>query len=147
MSIECSQIKIPLDFCDALTQLCQLWICSLKQQSSAKSKRHIFPLSYSAIYPSRLFCWEWLCFGDIDSKLCFQSNIMDLICPFAVLLKAPINYIGKTGQQCLSPDIRTRLFKMIHRSWCSLLSWNSRGAMCFLVLAVCLTFICEYTSV
>ena len=33
-----------------------------------KSKIHLFPLAYSAVYPSRLFCCELASFVDIGHK-------------------------------------------------------------------------------
>lgn len=54
---------------------------SLKGQFNPKSKIHIFPLLYSAIYTFGLFWPELLRFGDIDRRdFSLSSNIMELDC-------------------------------------------------------------------
>ena len=94
----------------------------LKGQFTLISKLHIFPLTFSAIYQSKLFWCELPSFGDIGRRdVCLFSNIMGLNGALNVVLTVPKKYIHihkKIQQQCLFPKIMTLLFKIIHKPCC-----------------------------
>ena len=61
-----------------------------KGQFSPKSKIHIFPLTCSAVYQSRLFWCELPSVGDIGRRdVCLLSNIMELDGTRLVVLTEP----------------------------------------------------------
>ena len=65
---------------------------ALKGQFTPKSKMHIFPLTYRAIYQTKLFWCELPSFGDVG---CLFSNIMKLNGALNVMLTVPKKYISK----------------------------------------------------
>ena len=66
----------------------------LKGQFTPKSKIHIFPLTFSAVYQSKLFWCELPSFGDIRCRdFCFLSGIMEVNGALNVVLTASKNYI------------------------------------------------------
>lgn len=63
---------------------------SLKGQFIQNLEKHIFPLTCSAIDPSRWFCCGLLRFGDICCRVvCFLSGIMKLDGTQPVVLRVP----------------------------------------------------------
>lgn len=76
-----------------------------------KGTVHIFPLTWCAIYPSRLFVWyELPCFGDVGHRdVNLFSNIMEPDGTQLVLLKVPTNTFEKLDSNVSFPEIMTRL--------------------------------------
>ena len=66
----------------------------LKGQFTPKSKIHIFPLTCTAIYQSRLLWCELPSFGDFY----LLSNIMGINGALLLALTGPNKYFGKTQQ-------------------------------------------------
>ena len=87
----------------------------LKGQFTIKSKIHIFPLSCSAGYLSRLLWCDFQSFRDIVCRdVCLLWNVMEL--DRLVVLKVPKNTVKENlKQQCLFPEFSTCLPKINHR--------------------------------
>ncbi|MDF4285660.1 hypothetical protein P3436_25565, partial [Vibrio parahaemolyticus] len=70
----------------------RMWVTELNGQFTPISKTHFIPLTWSAVYQSRLFWCELASGLDIGRRdVCLLSNIMKLEGTQLVVLKVPKN--------------------------------------------------------
>lgn len=87
------------------------------RNSSPLNQKHTFPFTRSATHPSRLVWCELPNFGDVSHReVCHLIIIVELDITRLVVLKAAKEYVWKTWQQSLWPEIMTCLIKIIHRA-------------------------------